>query len=423
LFITVSICYLSITASCQQNKTKNNALSYHDLKQQSVPNFAVDVLGAIDENDADKLDALNIKDFSSAMPDGQSVEANARVMGGEDTARGTNVAPAISAAIKAASKGQFVIIGPGDWVVSTPIDLPPSKQVNLICIGTLHFNKRDGFRITAPKGADPQHHLFFYGSLIGTENLPRHTRATHDAGTQPAWAAMKNTAVDITNSSRNFILINKAEGFGNAVRINGEKGNGAQENTVSFQFFHKNANGITLRSVDGNSYVDKNKFIGFYGGSGRISGGLAINIDGYDGPAPNGERFNGAFRSNEFHFVVEQVDSIVVANGDITEPVFDITIEAGDNTGVYGTAFQMRSQAPNYVRSPKYCGAGIFNTRWLKNGLGVNGVIMGVPVYYNNHTLLGVEGRTDGKGNIIMKSRGPVAKKIIDDLPKNLRVE
>jgi hypothetical protein len=423
--ITVSLCALCLVGVCQsKSKEKQvNNVSFRDLKQQSVPNFAVDALRSIDENDADKLDALNIKDFSSAMPDGQRVEANARVMGGEDTARGTNVSPAISAAIKAATRGQFVIIGPGDWVVSTPIDLPPSKQVNLICMGTLHFNKRDGFRITAPKGTDPQHHLFFYGSLIGAENLAKHTRTTHDSGTQPAWAEMKNTAVDITNSSRNFILINRAEGFGNAVRINGEKGNGAQENTVSFQFFYKNANGITLRSVDGNSYVDKNKFIGFYGGSGRISGGLAINIDGFDGPAPNGERFNGAFRSNEFHFVVEQVDSIVVANGDITEPVFDITIEAGDNTGVYGTAFQMRSEAPNYVRSPKYCGAGIFNSKWLKNGLGVNGVIMGVPVYYNNHTLLGVEGKTDGKGNIIMKSRGPVAKKIIDDLPKNLRVE
>ena len=163
--------------------------------------------------------------------------------------------------------------------------------------------------------------------------------------------------------------------------------------------------------------------MGFYGGAGRISGGLAINIDGYDAPALNGERFNGAFRSNEFHFIVEQVDSIVVANGDVTEPVFDITIEAGDNTGVYGTAFQMRSVAPNFVRSPKYCGSGIFNSKWLTNGLGVNGVIMGVPVYYNNHTLLGVEGKTDGKGNIIMKKRGAVPRKIIDDLPKNIRLE
>jgi hypothetical protein len=425
LFITVSFCYLFIAGACQgkSHKEKQNTVSLRDLKIQSVPKSAFDAIGSMAEDDADKLDALNIKDFNNAMPGGQRVEANARVMGNEDTARGTNVAPAISAALKAASKGQFVIIGPGEWVVSTPIDLPPSKQVNLMCMGNIHFNKHDGFRISAPSGTDPQHHLFFYGSLIGAENLPKHTRATHDAGTQPVWAEMKNTAIDITNCSRNFILINRAEGFGNAVRINGGKGNGAQENTVSFQFFYKNANGITLRSIDGNSYVDKNKFIGFYGGAGRISGGLAINIDGYDGAAPNGEKFNGAFRSNEFHFVVEQVDSVIVANGDVTEPLFDITIEAGDNTGVYGTAFQMRSEAPNFVRSPKYCGAGIFNSKWLKNGLGVNGVIVGVPVYYNNHTLLGVDGKTDGKGNIIMKSRGPVSKKIIDDLPKNLRVE
>jgi hypothetical protein len=427
LLITVSLCYLCIAGACQQNhkekETGKKDLSFRELKNTSAPKFAFDALGTIDENDADKLDALNIKDFGTAMPNGERVQANARVLGGEDTARGTNVAPAIMAAIKAASKGQFVIIGPGEWVVSTPIDLPPSKQVNLICMGNIHFNKRDGFRITAPSGTDPQHHLFFYGSLIGEENLPRHTRAAHDAGTQPVWSQMKNTAIDITNCSRNFILINRAEGFGNAVRINGGKGNGAQENTVSFQFFYKNANGITLRSIDGNSYVDKNKFIGFYGGAGRISGGLAINIDGYDGRAPNGEKFNGAFRSNEFHFIVEQVDGIVVANGDVTEPVFDITIEAGDNTGVYGTAFQMRSESPNFVRSPKYCGAGIFNTKWLTNGLGVNGVIMGVPVYYNNHTLLGVEGKTDGKGNIIMKKRGAVSKKIIDDLPKNIKLE
>jgi hypothetical protein len=428
LFITVSLFYLCMSGACQQKKEKQKQkekeeLSFRELKNTSAPKFAFDALGTIDEDDADKLDALNIKDFTSAMPNGQRVEANAKVVGGEDTARGTNVAPAIMAAIRAASKGQFVIIGPGEWVVSTPIDLPPSKQVNLICMGNIHFNKRDGFRISAPSGTDPQHHLFFYGSLIGEENLPRHTRAAHDAGTQPAWAQMKNTAIDITNCSRNFILINRAEGFGNAVRINGGKGNGAQENTVSFQFFYKNANGITLRSIDGNSYVDKNKFIGFYGGAGRISGGLAINIDGFDGAAPNGEKFNGAFRSNEFHFIVEQVDGIIVANGDVTEPVFDITIEAGDNTGVYGTAFQMRSESPNFVRSPKYCGAGIFNTKWLTNGLGVNGVIMGVPVYYNNHTLLGVEGKTDGKGNIIMKKRGAVSKKIIDDLPKNIKLE
>jgi hypothetical protein len=416
--ITVGFLYFFLHAICQQGD------SFSDLKTQSVPKFAYDALSSIDESNTDKLDALNIKDFGGAMPDGQQVQANARVMSNEDTARGTNVAPAISAAIKAASKGQFVIIGPGEWVVSTPIELPASKQVNLICMGTLHFNKRDGFRISAPKGTDPQHHLFFYGSLIGTENLPKHTRGTHDLGTQPVWAEMTNTAVDITNSSKNFILINRAEGFGNAVRINGVGGNGAEQNTVSFQFFYKNANGITLRSIDGNSYVDHNRFIGFYGGCGRISGGLAINIDGYEGKAPNGEQYNGAFRSNEFHFLIAQVDSVIVANGDITEPLFDITIEGGDNTGVYGARpFQMRSVAPNLVRSPKFCGAGIINTKWLTGPLGVNGVIMGMPIYYDNHTLLGTDGKTDGKGNIIIKSRGAVSKKIIADLPKNLRVE
>lgn len=240
---------------------------------------------------------------------------------------------------------------------------------------------------------------------------------------QPKWAEMKNTAVDITNCSRNFVLINRAEGFGNGVRINGGQGLGAQENTVSFQYLYKNANGITLRSIDGTSYVDKNKFIGFYGGSGRVSGGLAINIDGFEGAARNGERYNGAFRSNEFHFIVELVDNIVIANGDITEPVFDITIEAGDNTGVFGTdPIQMRSQGPNVVRSPKYCGSGILNSKWLTKGLGVNGVIMGVPVYFNNHTLLGTNGRTDEKGNLVLDGKSKVSKNVKDKLPKSIRI-
>jgi hypothetical protein len=402
----------------------NGQSSFRDLKSTSVPKYAVDALAQIDEATAEKMEALNIRDFSSAMPGGIKVQADARVVGTEDTARGTDVGPAIRAAIRAATRGQFVFIGAGDWVVSTPIDLPASKQVNLICNGTLHFNKHDGFRITAPSGTDPQHHLYFYGSLVGEENLPKHWRSTTEAGTQPAWASMTNTAIDITNCSRNFILINRAEGFGNAVRINGGSGKGAQENTVSFQFFYKNANGITLRSIDGNSYVDKNKFIGFYGGSGRISGGLAINIDGYEGKAPNGEQYNGAFRSNEFHFLVEQVDNIIVANGDITEPLFDITIEAGDNTGVYGKdPLQLRSVAPNFVRTPKFCGAGIFNTKWFTKGMGVNGVIMGVPLYYNNHTLLGTNGKTDEKGNVIMTPRGQISKKIKDALPGNIRVQ
>lgn len=427
---TALMCGANIMGSCQQKsktappQSASSETAYKQYKNTTVPKAAVDALSMIREEDASSLDAINIKDFAFAMPGGQRVEANARVLGNEDTARGTNVAPAIRAALQAARKGQFVIIGPGDWVVSSPVELPASKQVNLICIGTLHFNKSDGFRIGPPKGTDPQHHLFFYGSLIGAENLPRHTRTTTQAGMQPQWAKMTNTAVDITNCSKNFVLINRAEGFGNAVRINGGNGNGAQENTVSFQFFYKNANGITLRSTDGNSYVDKNKFIGFYGGSGRIAGGLAINIDGYEGKAPNGEQYNGAFRSNEFHFVVEQVDNIIVANGDITEPVFDITIEAGDNTGVYGeNPIQIRCVAPNFMRSPKFCGAGIINTKWLKGGLGVNGVIMGVPIYYNNYQLLGTNGRTDEKGNIIMTPRGVVPKKIRDALPANIRLQ
>ncbi len=429
VFILI-LCSGGVFASCQQTPsskvkaTTKDDVAYRDYKTYGVPKEAIDALAQVRPEDAAKLDALNITEFASAMPDGAEVQPNARVSSNEDTARGTNVAPAINAAIKAAKIGQFVIIGPGEWVVSTPINLPGNKGVNLICSGNLHFNKRDGFRITAPSvGRDPQHHLFFYGSLIGSENLPRHTKQTTDAGMQPKWDDMKNTAIDITNCSRNFVLINRAEGFGNAVRINGEKGDGSQENTISFQYLYKNANGITLRSVDGRSYVDKNRFMGFYGGAGRIGGGLAINIDGFEGIAHNGERYNGSFSSNEFHFLVEQVDRIIIANADVREPIFDIIIEAGDKTGVYAPdPIQLRSEGPNVVRSPKFVGGGFLTSTWLTKGLGVNGLIIGLPIYYNNYALLGTNGRTDEKGNLIMDGKVKVPKAIKDKLPKNIRI-
>src|SRR5215213_9659515 len=123
LFITVALSYVCITCICQQKekeKPKEKAkqkqeISFRDLKNPSAPKFAFDVFGSIDESDAHKLDALNIKDFGGAMPNGQRVQPDAKVSGNEDTARGTNIAPAISAAIMAATRGQFVIIGPGEW--------------------------------------------------------------------------------------------------------------------------------------------------------------------------------------------------------------------------------------------------------------------------------------------------------------------
>ena len=395
---------------------------YNNYVSKPVPEFAVSLLAQLAADGGKTLEAINIKEFSSAMPNGASVVPDAKVLPAEDTARGTNVAPAIAAAIKAAGKGQFIIIGPGEWVVSTPIELPPSKQINLVCLGNLHFNKRDGFRITQATGVDPQHHLFFYGMLSGRENLPRHTKSNYDAGQGPNWADLTNTAIDITNANKIYVLANKIQGFGNGVRISGGGGQGSQENTISFQFLDKNSNGITLRSLDGQSYVDKNHFMGFYGGSGRISGGLAILIDGFNGPARNGEIYNGAFRSNDFHLLVEQVDSIIVANGDITEPVFDITVEAGVNTGVFGTTgFQMRSVAPNFVRNPKYTGAGIFLASWLTKGMGVNGTIIGMPVFHMGRTLIGVNGKTDNQGNVVMDVKTPLSKSLRDALPLNIK--
>ena len=93
LLITVSFCYACLFGACQQKnppKQKddiNNAAGYSALKKVDMPHFAIDALGKVDADDADKLVGLNIKDFSRAMPAGQRVQPDAKVSENEDTAQ------------------------------------------------------------------------------------------------------------------------------------------------------------------------------------------------------------------------------------------------------------------------------------------------------------------------------------------------
>lgn len=128
-------------------------------------------------------------------------------------------------------------------------------------------------------------------------------------------------------------------------------------------------------------------------------GGLAIKIDGYSGTAYNGEVYNGAFRSNEFHMLIQRCDSIADANGDITEPLFDVTVEGSAVLGASG--WRMRSVSPNYVRDPVYSGRGVFGIEWVQNGMGINAQGY-VPIWNSSAgRRFSNDWKTDGSGNLI----------------------
>jgi hypothetical protein len=339
--------------------------------------------------------------------------------------RGTNNTPALQRAIDAADDNQLVVVPFGRWLFSSPLDsVRGPKRLNLKIEGDTYHNGSDFLIITNAGGMYEQHTVEFTGNATGTVNLPRHTKQTHDAGTQPDWSKLTGTLVKIYNTFQVSVQFNKVEGFQQPIEIIGGHGNGSQENTIAGRFFYRNANGITLTSLDGQSYCDKNVFTGVNNGTLRISGGLGLKIDGYAGKAPNGEVYNGAFRSNEFHLMIEQVDSVAECNGDITEPKFDITVEGGVNTGVFGkVGFRMRSVAPNFVRSPRYCGRGIYGASLIQNGMGIGGTIE-VPVWNEkNWAYYGDNAIIDEKGNIVFRRPPGLTKAKRDAAPANFKFD
>lgn len=353
------------------------------------------------------MNALDIRNFGGI--------GDAVVPGSGANVTGTNNISALNTMLDQAADGQVCIIpSGGKYRISGTVDTINSKRVILKIYSDTYHDQND-FLIFGPNtGAFKQHRVEHYGIAYGRVNQVSHTKSGATRSS-PVWSAYTGTFVKIYNTNQVTVIFNKVEGFKDGIEISGAAGGGGQENTIIGNWIYKCANGISLRSIDGASFVDKNKFW-----VARVSGGLALKIDGYQ-PLVGGENYNGAFRSNEFHFLAEQVDSLCIANGDITENEFDIEVEAGVNTGVFGAVgYAMRSVAPNYVRSPKYTGQGILNHYWMTNGMGLDGSI-NQAIYYNNTTLLGTVAKIDNTGNINVEVKSSLPKSTRDALPANFK--
>lgn len=321
-----------------------------------------------------------------------------------NNATGTNNTPFLQSAINAAADGQLIIIPNGKWLFSTPLDtIKGPKRVNILILGDTYHNGSDFLIFMNAGGAVERHSVQHYGLCIGRFNMPSQTQATHDAGTQPAWSTFTGTPFKIYNTAQIRIEFNRIEGFKNGIELIGYDYDGAtrgvQEISVSGGWLFKNANGITLTSINGRSFINQCTFTGNNHGPLRITGGLALKIDGYSGVAYNGETYNGAFRNNEFHFMSEGVDSIAEVWGDVSENLFHITVEQG----TYGAVgYRMLSTGPNYVRGAIFEGNGILNIARIQNGLGLNGEIR-MPIWdVFNGRFYGNYGTIDGSGNIVV---------------------
>lgn len=366
--------------------------------------------------------ALDIRNFGGV--------ANATFPGSGNNASGTNQTPALAAMYAAAASGQLMIIPNGNWLFSTPLDTVTGKRMNLLVLGDTYHNGSDWLIFKNATGPQDQHRVTHMGYCNGRINIPTQNRTNYLAGTGPNWASFTGSPFKLFNVYQVVIEFNKIEGFRSGVQIMGG-GNcsgcnaGSQENTIVGRHILKCAVGIRLTSLDGNSYIDKNVFSGPNHGTMRISGGLALEMDGnpnlsaFNDPITNvKEIYNGAFRSNEFHFLVELVDSIANCNGDITYNEFDITVEGGASTGVFGRGFQMRSVAPNYVLAPKFNGQGVYGSTKLQNGMGINGTI-NVPIW-NGGTYYGNNAVIDEDGNIVFYNSS-ASKTVRDNAPSNFR--
>lgn len=326
------------------------------------------------------------------------------IPGSGSTVTGTNNTPVLQAAINAAADGQIIIVPHGNYLFSTPLDtIQGPKTVHLLILGNTYHNGSDFIILGNASGATENESIIHLGEAWGRVNSPSHTQTTHDNGTGPQWNTYTGTPFKVYNSNEHYIKFNKVMGFKNAFEVIGNDYDGAnrgsQEITIEGREIKDCANGAVLTSLNGRSYCDKIYVRGWGGAKMVFRGGLGIKVDGYAGAAFNGENYNGAFQSDEFHMMIERCDSIAEILGEAREPLFDVTVEGSAVHGAVG--WKVRSVSPNYVRDPRYMG-GFMEYTWIQNGLGINA--RGFNPIWNSAAgrRFTNEWKTDGSGNLVL---------------------
>lgn len=391
--------------------------------QDEVPS----VYGVKQALDALSLAGTNVGEIYNIKNFGAIADAVIPASPGQ-TVTGTNNKVAIDNTVAAAPQNALVLIPAGNYRVEGGLaPFAGAKTVNFLQYGNVYTNGTNYMTINAPGGADRVHTIELLGKVFGKVNQPNHTRTTYNAGTGPAFASFTGSGIIVGNNVNSFHLrASQIEGFFAGIEMVVGGGNGSQENTFAIQKLLLNNYGIYLRSTDGTSWCDKNVFTGFDGGHCRISGNIALKVDG--GAAST---YNGAFRSNEFHFLVEACTKIMECDADMTEPTFDITIEAGLGTGVFEQpgAIHCRNVSPNFVRNPKFIGRGVLNTLWLDSASGGSAGLDGriaQPIYLPDVNgdaaiYVGDLARVDGTGIIHVEARPSFFSTNQNALPANFR--
>lgn len=384
-----------------------------------VTQYAIDqAIAALNLSGNNKLEVVNIRDFG--------VTPNVVIPGSGSTVTGTSIHTALNTAYTQLSNNQILYGGPGNWACfTTPNALSGQKTFNILWDGNIYCNGATFLTINQPGGSDRVHTIIIRGKIFGRVNDVTHTRSRWLAGTGPDFTTYTGQGILINQNVNSLHLkVSQIDGFESGIKMVQGAGNGSQENTYAVQKFNNNRYAVHYVSTDGASWCDKNIVTGWDGGHCRISGEVAIKIDGNAASS-----YNGAFRSNKFFFLAEALTRICEINGDVTEPKFDITIEAGLGTGIFdqANAIQCLSTGPNYVRDPKWCGQGVLNTLWMANGMGLNATIE-APVYLPNGsgdatTRLGNTGITDGSGTIIIDVPDNLSQSTRNTLPAHITVK
>jgi len=357
-----------------------------------------------------KLNALSIVDYGGVA----DYTYTSGTMGS-----GTDNTGALNSMMTAAAEGQLMIIPEGKWYFASKPNDWKDKRMNLLVLGDTYHNSVDFIKIVAPtSGADRMHRFEHQGRAVGREGMPSHTKTNYDNGTGPNWASFTGIFYQVVNNSKNYASFNYVTGFASAVSIIGGGGLGSQENKVEFRWFYKNAVCINLKSTDGSSYVDKNFFFG-----GRVSGGTAIEVDGYASSSP--DPYNGAFRANVwFNVLIEQCDIGIVMNGDCTYNSFiGCKIEGGVNTGVFGpTKISLRQTGANICLGTSIVSMEFLYASWLTGDIGVNTSIVTTPIFLEapTYALLGHQAIGGAAGRLSIVGATSLSATARGDIPANI---